>query len=184
MNWLFDSPFTILLGAVAIGFFLGVAWVQTGKDAFLYSIGGIALAAIGLLILERAVETDSEKVRKLLYQIAEEIENNDADSVVQHVVSSKPELAAEAKQRMKSYTFTQVQITKIHSITEHPDKQPPSVVAQFNVLVGAGGSGIEVDNQPVFFKVTFWKDTDGQWKIADYQFDANRPFPRAETSLD
>jgi len=181
MNWLFDSPFTILLGAVAIGFFLGVAWVQTGKNAFLYSIGGIALVAIGLLILERAVETDAEKVRKLLYQIAAEIEANDADTVVQHIVSSRPELAAQGKQQMNSYTFTQVQITKIHSITEQPDKQPPSVVAEFNVLVGVSGHsvGVEVDNQPVFFKVTFWKDTDGKWKIADYQYDANRPFPRA-----
>jgi hypothetical protein len=184
MNWLFDSPFTILLGAIAIGFFLGVAWVQTGKNAFLYSIGGVALVAIGLLILERAVETDSEKVRRLLYQIAHEIEANDADRVVKHVVSSKPELAEAGKREMNRYTFTQVQITKIHSITEHPDKQPPSVVAQFNVLVGAGGSGIEVDNQPILFKVTFWKDTDGQWKIADYQYDANRPFPRADSSLD
>jgi hypothetical protein len=180
MNWLFDSPFTILLGAVAIGFFLGVAWVQTGKNAFLYAVAGIAVAAIGLLILERAVETDTEKVRKLLYQIAAEIEANDVDRVVQHVVSSRPELGVEAKNRMGSYRFTQVQITKIHSITEHPNKQPPSVVAQFNVLVGAGGSGIEFDNQPVFFKVTFWKDTDDQWKIADYQYDVNRPFPRSD----
>lgn len=180
MNWLFDSPFTILLGAIAIGFFLGVAWVQTGKNAFLYSIGGVVLAAVGLLILERAVETDGEKVRKLLYQIAGEIEANDADRVMRHIVSSRPELAAEAKSRMRNYTFTRVEITRIHAITEHPDKEPPSVVAQFNVLVGAGGSGIEVENQPVFFKVTFWKDTDGQWKIADYEYDPNRLLPRAE----
>lgn len=182
MNWLFDSPFTILLGAVAIGFFLGVAWVQTGKNAFLYAIGGIALVAIGLLIMERTVETDAEKVRKLLYQIAAEIEANDVDRVVKRVVTSRPELAEAGKREMKGYTFTQVQITKIHSITEHPDKQPPSVVAQFNVLVGVGSSGMEVDNQPIFFKVTFWKDTDDQWKIADYQYDANRPFPRADAT--
>jgi hypothetical protein len=180
MNWLFDSPFTILLGAIAIGFFLGVAWIQTGKNAFLYSIGGVVLVAIGLLILERAVETDGEKVRKLLYQIASEIEANDVEAVVQHVVSSKPDLAEVGRREMRSYRFSQVQITKIHSITEHPDKQPPSVVAEFNVLVGIGSDEFSFDNRPIFFKVTFWKDTDGQWKIADYEYDPNRLLPRAE----
>jgi len=179
MNWLFDSPFTILLGAVAIGFFLGVAWVQTGKNAFVYAIGGVVAVAIGLLVLERAVETDTEKVRKLLYQIAADIEDNDAEAVVQYVVSSQPELAEQGKREMKRYTFSQVQITKIHSITENPDKQPPSVVAEFNVLVGLGNQEFALDNRPIFFKVTFWKDTDGQWKIADYHYDPNRLAPRA-----
>jgi hypothetical protein len=165
---------------VAIGFVLGVAWVQTGKNAFLYSIGGVALVAIGLLVLERTVETDTEKVRKLLYQIAAEIEANDVDAVVQHLISSQPKLAEVAKHEMGTYTFTQVTITKIHAITEFPNKQPPSVVAEFNVLVGVStrAGDIAVDNHPIFFKVTFWKDDDGLWKIADYQYDINRPFPR------
>jgi len=179
MNWLFDSPFTILIGAIAIGFVLGVAWVQTGKNAFLYSIGGVALVAIGLLVLERTVETDAEKVRKILYQIAAKIEANDVDAVVQHLISSQPKLAEVARREVKPYTFTQVTITKIHSITEFPNKQPPSVLAEFNVLVGIEGEGMGVENQPVYFKVTFWKDDDGLWKIADYKYDLNRPFPRA-----
>ena len=182
MNWLFDSPFTILLGAVAIGFLLGVAWVQTGKNAFLYAVGGVALAAIGLLVMAYAVETDREKVKNLLYQIAREIERNDADAVVEHLISSQPKLAEVAKREMGTYKFTQVTITKIHSINEFPDKQPPSVVADFNVLVGVEGGGMGVENQPIYFKVTFWKDTDGLWKIADYQYDLNRPFPRASGS--
>jgi hypothetical protein len=181
MNWLFDSPITILLGAVAIGFLLGVAWVQTGKNVFLYSIAGVALAAVGLLVLERTVETDGEKVRKLLYQIAGEIETNDVDAVMQHIISSQPKLAEFAKQEMGRYTFTGVTITKIHSITEFPRKQPPAVVAEFNVLVGVSSrqGDISVDSQPIFFKITFWKDDDGRWKIADYEYDANRPFPKA-----
>jgi hypothetical protein len=182
MNWLLDSPFTILLGAVAIGFLLGVAWVQTGKNTFLYSIAGVALAAIGLLVLERTVETDTEKVRKLLYQIAAEIEANDTDAVLQHIVSSRPELAKQGRDNMRPYTFTHVTITKIHEVIEFPDKQPPSVVSEFNVLVGVEGGGMGVENQPIYFKVTFWKDTDGLWKIADYQYDLNRPFPRASGS--
>jgi hypothetical protein len=181
MNWLFDSPFTILLGAVAIGFFLGVAWVQTGKNAFVYAIGGVVAVAIGLLVLERAVETDTEKVRKLLYAIAAEIEANDADAVIQHIISSQPKLAEDGRNRMKQYTFSQVQITKIHSITEFPSKQPPAVVAEFNVLVGLANEGFSLDNRPIFFKVTFWKDDDGEWKVADYQYDANRPFPKGSS---
>lgn len=182
MNWLFESPFTILLGALAIGFVLGVAWVQTGKNAFLYAVGGVVAAAVLLLVLERSIETDTEKVRKLLYQIAAEIENNDADRVVEHIVSSQTELAKLAKREMAPHTFTGVSITKIYSITEFPQKQPPAIVTEFTVAVSVAGTFLDqqvsVDNRPVFFKLTFWKDTDGQWKIADYEYDINRPFPK------
>src|SRR4051812_25494966 len=122
MNWLLDSPLTILLGSLAVGFLLGLAWVQTGKNAFLFGIGGVVLVAIALLVLERSIETDTEKVTKLLYQIAREIESNDADRVVEHIVSSRPELAARGKDQMKQHKFTNVTITKIHSVTEYPEK--------------------------------------------------------------
>jgi hypothetical protein len=187
MNWLFDSPFTILLGALAVGFFLGVAWVQTGRNLFLYCIGGVAAVAVLLLILERRIETDGEKVTRLLYQIAGEIQANDAESVMRHIVSSKPELAEQGRREMKNHSFSNVTITKIHSVEEFPNKQPPSVVAEFNVLVAGDfmkndkslGGGITMEGRPIFFKLTFWKDHDGEWRIADYEYDADRPFPKS-----
>src|SRR5207248_956481 len=100
MNWLFESPFTILIGSLTVAFFLGVAWVQTGKNAFLYAIGGVIAVGVLLLILERNIETDSEKVTKLLHTIAAEIEANDADRVMTHIVSSRPELAEQGRREM------------------------------------------------------------------------------------
>jgi hypothetical protein len=180
MNWLFESPLTIAIGAGAVGFFLGVAWVQTGKNGFLYGIGGVVVVAVLLLIVERRTETDAEKVTALIHEIARQIEANDADGVVRHVVSSKPELAAQGKREMAKHKFSNIQIN-IHSVESQPQKQPPQVVADFNAMISGSFAGGEVDLQgrPVYFKVTFWKDHDGEWKVADYRYDINRPFPRA-----
>lgn len=182
MNWLFDSPFTILLAALGIGFFLGVAWVQTGKNGFLYAVGGLVVVALLLLILERTTETDGERVTRLVYQIASEIETNDSDRVVTHIVSSKPELIALARKEMKPHTFDDVTITKIFSVEELPQKEPPQVIIEFNVSVGGNfmQGQVPLENRIIFFKLTFWKDNDGEWRIADYEYDANRPFPRAK----
>jgi len=182
MNWLFESPLTILLGSVAVGFFLGVAWVQTGKNAFLYSIGGVVLVAIALLILERNVETDAEQVTRIIHEIARQIEANDADEVVKHVISSKPELAAQGKREMARHKFSGIRIN-MHSVESQPQKQPPQVMAEFNAMISGSFEGGQVDLQgrPVYFKVIFWKDDDGQWKVADYQYDVNRPFPRGSS---
>jgi hypothetical protein len=180
MNWLFESPLTIVLGAVAVGFLLGVAWVQTGKNGFLFAIGGVVAVAIGLLILERAVVTDAEQVTAIIYEIARQIEANDADEVVKHVVSSKPELAEQGKREMQKHTFSGIGIT-MHSVEAQPEKQPPQVVAEFNAFIsGSFADGqVELQGRPVYFRVTFWKDTDGVWKIADYRYDTNRLTPRA-----
>jgi hypothetical protein len=168
MNWLFDSPFTILLASIAIGFFLGVAWVQTGRNAFLYSIGGLVAIAILLLVVERYVETDGEKVRKLIYVIAADVESNDPQRVVQHIVSTQPELRDKAASEMKNYHFDHVTIGTIHRVEELPHRQPPQVVIEFNVTVGGSFGGLSDDNFPRWVQLTFWKDTDGQWRIADY----------------
>lgn len=182
MNWLFESPLTIVLGAIAVGFFLGVAWVQTGKNAFLFAIGGVIALAIALLILERTVQTDTEKVTAIIHEIAAQIEANDADEVVKHVVSSKPELATQGKREMAKHKFSGIRIN-MHSVEEQPKRQPPQVVAEFNAMISGSfeGGQVDVQGRPIYFKVAFWKDHDGEWRIADYQYDINRPFPRASS---
>lgn len=181
MNWLFESPMTIVLIAIAIGVFLGIAWVQTGRNAFLYSIGGVVALAIVLLIVEKSIETDAEKVRKLVVQIAADVQSNDPQRVVQHIVSTRPELKRQAEREMKNYQFSNVTIGKIHQVQERPDKQPPQVVIDFNVTVGGtfgGGYGVSGDGFRRWIRLTFWKDTDGEWRIADYHHDDPTAFVR------
>jgi hypothetical protein len=181
MNWLFDSPFTILLIAIAAGFLLGVAWVQTGRNAFLYSIGGVVVVTIVLLIVEYNVKTDGEKVRFLLPVIAADVESNDPQRVAGHIVSSRPEWAARAEAEMSRYRFTDVTIGNIHRVVELPDNQPPAVVVEFNVSVSGsfGGShGVTGNDFQRFVRLTFWEDHDGQWRIADYEHDEPTAFMR------
>jgi hypothetical protein len=181
MNWLFESPLTILTASVAIGFFLGVAWMQTGRNAFLYGIGGLVLVAALLLALERYIETDKENVTRLLYELAHSIEANDAETVASHIVSTRPDLRKRAKDEMARHRFDQVTVTKIYEVDEEPQHQPPQIVVDFTVLVGGSffNNSAVVSARPVYFHLYFWKDVDGQWRVANYEYDPDRPFPRA-----
>jgi ketosteroid isomerase-like protein len=171
MNWLFESPITIVAIAVAIAFFLVVAWVQTGRNAFLYAIGGVVALAILGLVIERYVETEREAITKLVYEIAAKIEANDADAVVAHVVSSRPELASRGRSEMGQHEFDEVTVTRIHNVESFPDRQPPEIVVEFNVQVSGSfmNGQVPLETLQRYLKVTFWKDHDGQWRIADYE---------------
>jgi hypothetical protein len=171
MNWLFESPLTIVGIAAAIGFFLGVAWIQTGRNAFLYAIGGVVALAIVGLIIERNVTTEREAIIRLVHQIAAEIEANDADAVIAHVVSSKPELAERGRAEMKLHTFREVRVTAIHNVTSSPEHKPPQIEVEFNVAVSGSfmNGQVPIETLQRYLRVTFWRDRDGAWRIADYE---------------
>jgi ketosteroid isomerase-like protein len=122
------------------------------------------------LAIERYVETDREQVSKLIYTIAAELERNDADAVMKHVVSSRPELASRGRAEMAMHKFESVEVTAIHNVVAMPDHQPPQVEIEFNVVVGGTfmDGQVPLDTVHRFIRLTFWKDHDGQWRIADY----------------
>ncbi len=182
MNWLFDSPVTILLGTLAVGFFLGVAWVQTGRYAFLYAIGGVFAIAVALLIAEYNIKTDREQVRDLIFKIAAEIEANDAESVISHIVGSKPEMAERGRKEMQNHKFSSVSIGTIHRIVEHPNHIPPEIIIEFNVSVVGDffHEQMPARNVQRWFRLTFWKEPDGQWRLADYDHDEPTAFRRRQ----
>ena len=135
MNWLFDQPYTIAIVGVAIVFFLGIAWVQTGRNAFLYAVAGVMALAALLLVLERRIITDREAVETRLYAFAAAVESNNSSNLADCIVRSRPELLAAARGEMAHHKFTEARVTKIHHVEVLPKHQPPQVTVEFNGTV-------------------------------------------------
>jgi ketosteroid isomerase-like protein len=173
VNWLFDQPYTIAaLGGGGI-FFLAIAWVQTGRNALLMGLAGVALATILLLVLERQIVTDKEAVQQQLYAFAALVEKNDVSKLADCVVRSRGDLLKAAQSVVAPHKFTEARVTKIHAMIEHPTHQPPEIIVEFNASVTGTFMNGQLPDQTFqrWVSVTFWKEDDGQWRVANYDHD-------------
>jgi hypothetical protein len=179
MTWLFESPASIAaLGGVAL-FFLMVAWVQTGQNAFLYGAGAALVLTVALLAAERYVVTDSEAVQARLYEIAAIVEANDPAALRGLIVQSQPQLRDQAEGEMRQHRFTAVAVGKIHHVEVNPKHQPPQVTIEFNATAsGTFYGNIQRDGIQRWVRLVFWKEDDGQWRIASYAHDEPTRFMR------
>jgi ketosteroid isomerase-like protein len=180
MSWLFDQPISIAAAGTAVVFLLVVAWVQTGRNAFLFSSGGAAVLCVLLLILERNVITPREEVEATVYELAQLVERNDVDAIVKNFVRSKPEWATKAKQELPRYTFTEARVTQIHHIAMNLQHQPPEAVVEMNVSVSGSFEQFASGTYLRWLKVTFWKEDDGRWRVVEYEHAEPTKFMRKD----
>lgn len=173
MNWLFDDPLSICVGAAGVLFFLGVGWMQTGRNVFLGFMAGVVAITGGLLALERYVVTDREAVRARLYELAELVRHNKHAEFAKCFVQSRPEFSSLSSAEFPRYKFTDAHITKIHRLTADPSHQPPQVIAELNGVASGSLEGGQIPFESIqrWVRVVFWKESDGQWRIADYEHD-------------
>ena len=64
--------------------------MQTGYRWLLHATLGVAALTVGLLLLERWVETEPEQIEATLRRIARDVERNDLDAILSHVYSGAP----------------------------------------------------------------------------------------------
>jgi hypothetical protein len=173
MNWLFESPLTIVVIGAVLLIALGAVWSQTGRKELLYALGAtVALIVVGLIV-ERLVITDREAIRQTLLQIAADVESNNLPSVVKHVYSGAPGLKQKVEAEMPNYRFTECRLTKIHTIDIDASQEPRSAVVEFNVSAtgsfSQGGFSISDTQVPRWVRLHMVKETDGRWTVQDYQ---------------
>ncbi|MHB8971013.1 MAG: hypothetical protein ACYC3X_11365 [Pirellulaceae bacterium] len=171
MTWLVEEPLYIAILGVVMLAFLGFAWMQTGYRWLLHATLGVAALTVGLLLLERLVETEPELIEATLRRIGRDVERNDLDAILSHVYSGAPDTLALAQREFPRYTFRDVNIKRNVEVKLQMDATPPSADVTFNVVVDVTerdtGLGKRV---PRFVHITLRKE-DGQWKVATYSHD-------------
>jgi hypothetical protein len=171
--WLLESPLTIAGLGIALIFAIGIAWTTTGRQELLYALAAAVVFLFAGLIMERLIVTDREKIEATLYEIARDVKKNDHRRIVGHIHSSAAAIKQKAQAELPKYTFTDFRITRISSIDVDRSADPPSAVAEVNVV--GGGSfhehGIEMDHVARWVKLHFLREKDGRWTVVDYDHD-------------
>mgnify|MGYP001821734072 CR=1 FL=1 len=103
---------SLMLGVLATGLIFG--WLQTGKKQA--AIAGVVVALLIPVawIVAAKWETDREQIRRLVYEIADAVEKNDAERAV--TVIDDPATKAQARIELARFKFSMANVNKIRSI--------------------------------------------------------------------
>lgn len=172
MTWLFESPATIAVWSVILGIAAGVAWSFTGKKIFIVAIGLVIAGAAGLLIAEKMIITDREAIELKLREIADDLAHNRHARIIGHIATSNLAIQATATQELPNYTFTEVRITKIHSIEVDTAPKNRTAKVDFNIVATGtfrqGADSISDTSVPRMIKLDMIKEDDGEWRVDNY----------------
>ena len=173
MRFLLEQPLPIFLTGMLATIILAVAWARSGSKKLIFAIGGVIGLTVLLLIVEKAVVTDSEAVEKTIRRIAAAVERGDWESAFEYIHSGSPEIRTRAESELPSYQIRDVNIKRNLTIEIFSDEDPPRAVAEFNVTVVLGSDDDNIqeifENRriPRFVRITFLKESD-KWRLSDY----------------
>lgn len=163
MSWLFEDPTMIIVAGVIIEAVLAAALFVTGRGKLLLYMAGVLAVTGGLVLVERLVVTDRERIEAVIDDLADAIETNDGDRVVAHISPANRSLRTEAKSRMKRGNIQEVRLVDNPEIRVEELSDPPVARARFAVLLVAHGFRLPQEIE-LWFRME-----DGQWRIFKYK---------------
>jgi hypothetical protein len=174
MTWIFDQPLYIVILGIVLGVLVGAVWTMTGRKEALLALAGVVVVTLVMLVVERLVVTDAEKIHQTLAEISRKVKANDMDGLLSHIAKSNPGLIDQAKAEMPNYKFTDCRVTKVHEIDVDSSAEPRSARVEFNVIVDGTFSyqGSEVSGRFArWVQLQLVRETDGQWRVENYRHD-------------
>ena len=169
IEMLTESSLTILvIGGLSIAIIIG-GWLNTGRKELIYALLGACLLFGGLVLVERLVVTERERVKATLYGLAAAIERDDVDTVL---AAFHPDAQRERQQlqlAMKHFRARRINIKSNLEIEVFGGDSPTQARAEFNaVAIGGDRDDVLPQKLPQFVIVDFYKDGD-VWRVETYE---------------
>ncbi len=167
MEFLAESPLTVGIAGLCSAVLAGFLWTQSGSKAAGGAAIAIVLATLGLVLYGVQVETDEERIRNMLHEVADGLERNDHAFVISHIHPDARVTVQRAKSELPRYKFTEARVTRIKSVTIESNNKPESAVVEFNVIVDLSFEGFK-GKVPRFVKIYLFKHQN-RWLVHDYE---------------
>jgi hypothetical protein len=169
MTWLTENPWPFLLIGLVVEIVLVLILLSTGRGALLSAIAGVAVLNIVLLVAERVIVTDRERIAASLDELAAALANNDVPAVLEFIAPAATAIRRRAEHELPLVKFNDVKVVSDVETTINETADPPSAVSTFNgrfslKYIKGGTSPYEMIVRR--FRVTFQK-LDGRWLITD-----------------
>lgn len=167
MQFLLENSWMVGGLGFAISLATAYGWIQTGRKEALFAAAGILVLTIILIVVSMQVETDGEAIRKMIYQTADDVENNRRDAVLKRIHPSAVEILERARAEIQNYEFNRADVTQIHEITVNSKAQPAQATVKMNIIAGGSFSGFTSNGVPRYVEFTLYK-SGKEWMVFDY----------------
>jgi hypothetical protein len=163
-----ESPVSVGFFGVVLVLIAFFVWMNTGSKPALYGAVVLALLTILSVIFSINIRTDREQVEVVLTEVAQGVERNDLQRVLNYIHPNAVDGLLRAKSELPNYKFTEARITGVKSIIVDKRTTPRSAVAEFHVAVSLSGNGNQVNGVRRFVRCYFLH-SDGRWLVHDYE---------------
>ncbi len=174
LELIFEKPWWVGIMGAILTVVAAQWWINSGRrEAIQIAIGTLLLTFI-LIAVGVWVETEQETLRAMLYQTADDLQNNRKDKVASAIYSDPSEQVVAAKKYLNDgvYAFDVATIKKLHSIDISGPKSARRALVKMNVFVEGRFSGYTA-KVPQYVEVTLYRDGD-RWLVYDFTHD--QPF--------
>ena len=167
-EWLIEHKHLVysLLGIAAVAVF--ALWWRSRKRHFLIALAVAVVLILGMVGIDRAVETDNEQMVRKVQEVAAAISANNLDTAFDHVSASfdrPPRKKQQFRELCERFRRTG-QVTDVQVWDLTPVDPPPgggAVEFRFKVR-GSWG-----ESPPNYFgRVVFVRDPDRQWRVKSF----------------
>lgn len=176
-----EQPLLIgLTGLLLISVIIAV-WSQIGGRIPPIAAGLVLIATVGMLAVERFVETDRERVVRTLHEIAETVAVGEVSDLLEFAHSSATDVRRQVEMEFHLYQIEEVRVTRVWDVEILTDREPHRAIARLNVSVRGGQvqSGFGIRRVVRFVMVTFEKEGE-DWRVIAYEHDdPQRPLQRS-----
>lgn len=169
VDWLFESPWTIIIVGVVIELVLGLIFMNTGRAAVLFAMLGVAVVVALGVLTERLVVTEREQIEGALYGAAAALEDNDLDALFEYVGPEAQSLRDRAAQVMPRYKILEAKVGGLKLTVNHVTNPPTArteLVGRFKILDES--QRIPYENYIQRFVIRWRRDGD-RWLMVDYE---------------
>jgi len=174
LDMVLEKPWIVgILGGVAT-VAAAIWWLNSGRrEAIVVSILALCLT-LGLVGIGVWIETEQEALRSMVYQTANDLQNNRKTEILAAIYESPSDAVTEAKALLNErvYSFEVASIKKIHSIEFSGPASARRAIVKMNVFV-EGTFGSHKIKVPQFVEVTLYRVND-RWLV--YDFIRDQPF--------
>lgn len=165
MDLFLSSPWPIVAIAGTVEAVLAIALCFTGRGRYLIAMGAVAAAALVGVAIERLIETDREKIERLLETARGALEANDKAKLLATIAPSAKGIRTAIDSAMRLGKFSE---TNIHNVVVEVNRtvSPPTAVAKFVAVASyAERQGVvAVSGYPMDVVATL-KETPEGWLI-------------------
>lgn len=167
--WLTEnSTIPMISGAILVVILLLMAF--SARDRLLTLVAMvIAILTITVVVCERAIVTDQERITETLHVLADHVSNNNTDGILEYISQKNPQTSAKAINDMDRVNFMSCRLlgTNYFIGPESGNKQ-----AEIGFVVVAtghlkGGQGGGTGNFEITLNLE--EESEGNWKILKYK---------------